>query len=166
MTTSFPRLIARAALFVALTFSATNLYAQIPAGSSARSIPTEVEKMDARVTQLITQSEARFKEGELHLKANEREQAREKFDKAMDAILESGMDVRSSQRLQTYYLELVERIYRIEVPQQQVTPRVELAQNVQVNYTGQPQDEKNTRQEPGFKQQKFEPSQLDELSKL
>jgi membrane-bound lytic murein transglycosylase D len=167
MTTSFPRLIARAALFVALTFSATNLYAQIPAGSSARSIPTEVEKMDARVTQLITQSEARFKEGELHLKASERDQAREKFDKAVDTILESGMDVRASQRLQTYYLELVERIYRLEVPQQQVMPRVELAQNVPVNYTGQTQDEKNTTtQEPGFKQQKFEPSPLDELSKL
>ena len=116
MSTSFPRFIARAAFFAALTFSATNLYAQIPAGSSARSIPTEVEKMDARVTQLITQSEARFKEGELHLKANEREHAREKFDKAVDTILESGMDVRASQRLQTYYLELVERIYRIEVP--------------------------------------------------
>jgi membrane-bound lytic murein transglycosylase D len=124
--------------------------------------------MDVRVTELITQSEARFKEGELHLKAGEREQAREKFDKAVDNILESGMDVRSSQRLQTYYLELVERIYRIEVPQQQVTPRVELAQNVPVNYTGQTQSEKNTTppQEPGFKQQKFEPSPLDELSKL
>lgn len=170
MSTSFPRFIARAAFCVALTFSATNLYAQIPAGSSARSIPTEVEKMDARVTQLITQSEARFKEGELHLKANEREQAREKFDKAVDAILESGMDVRASQRLQTYYLELVERIYRIEVPQQQqVSPRVELAQNVQVNYNaGQTQDDNNKTapQEPGFKQQKFEPSPLDELSKL
>jgi membrane-bound lytic murein transglycosylase D len=167
MTTSFPRFIARAAFFVALTFSFTNLYAQIPAGSSARSIPTEVEKMDARVTQLITQSEARFKEGELHLKASEREQAREKFDKAVDTILESGMDVRASQRLQTYYLELVERIYRLEVPQQQVTPRVELAQNVPVNYTGQTQDEKNTApQEPGFKQQKFEPSPLDDLAKL
>jgi membrane-bound lytic murein transglycosylase D len=175
MSTSFPRFIARAAFLAALTFSATNLYAQIPAGSSARSIPTEVEKMDARVTQLMTQSEARFKEGELHLKAGEREQAREKFDKAVDTILESGMDVRASSRLQTYYLELVERIYRIEVPQQQVTPRVELAQNVQVNYNaGQTQDEKNTTaaaatappQEPGFKQQKFEPSPLDELSKL
>ena len=48
--------------------------------------------MDVRVNQLITQSEARFKEGELHLKAGEREQAREKFDKAVDNILESGMD--------------------------------------------------------------------------
>ena len=167
MITSVPRLIARAAFLVALTFSASNLYAQIPAGSSARSIPTEIEKGDVRVTQIIAQSEARFKEGEVHLKANERDQAREKFDKAIEAVLESGMDVRASQRLQTYYLELVERIYRIEVPQQQTTQRVELARNVQINYSG-PQSDKGEpqQQELGFKQQKFEPSPLDELGKL
>ena len=84
--TSFPRVIIRTALFAALTLSASNLFAQIPSGSSARSIPTEVERMDARVTQLIAQAEARFKEGELHLKAGERLQAREKFDKSVDAI--------------------------------------------------------------------------------
>jgi membrane-bound lytic murein transglycosylase D len=167
MKTSFPHLIARAAFFVALTFSVNNLYAQIPAGSSARSIPTEIEKNDARVTQIINDAEARFKEGELNLKSNEREQAREKFDGAVNTILESGMDVRASQRLQTYYLELVERIYRLEVPQQQVTPRAELAQTVPVNYTGQTQDEKNTpQQEAGFKQQKFEPAAGDELAKV
>jgi membrane-bound lytic murein transglycosylase D len=167
--TSFPRVIIRASLFTALTLSATNLYAQFPAGSSARSIPTEVERMDARVTQLIAQAEARFKEGELHLKAGERLQAREKFDKSVDAILESGMDVRASQKLQTYYLELVERIYRLEVPQQQVAPRMEVAQaqTVPATFNGQyQQDEKDAPQEPGFKHQKFEPSPLDEYAKL
>ncbi|HKQ99822.1 MAG TPA: hypothetical protein VJT09_04065, partial [Pyrinomonadaceae bacterium] len=91
MTTSFPRVIIRAAFFTALVFSATNLYAQIPAASSARAIPTEVDKYDAPVNRLIEQAEARFKEGELHLKAGERLQAREKFDKAVDTILESGI---------------------------------------------------------------------------
>jgi membrane-bound lytic murein transglycosylase D len=169
LTTSFPRVIIRTALFVALTLSATNIYAQIPAGSSARSIPTEVEKYETRVNQLITQSEARFKEGELHLKAGERLQAREKFDKAVDTILESGMDVRASQKLQTYYLELVERVYRLEVPQQQqVTPRMEVASlNMSSTSTGQfQQDEKDAPQDPGFKHQKFEPSPLDEYAKL
>jgi membrane-bound lytic murein transglycosylase D len=168
MTTSFPRLIARAAFFVALSLSAVNLFAQnkFPVGSSDRTILTEVEKADPRVTQIITQAETRFKEGELHLKANEREQALDKFNKAVDTILESGMDVRASQRLQTYYLELVERIYRLEVPsQQQVTPRMEVAQNMQPTSTASYQEDKN-EQEPGFKQQKFEPSPLDELSKL
>src|SRR5687768_10232510 len=167
MTKSFPRAIIRAALFVALSLSATSLYAQIPSGSSARSIPTEVERADARVIQLIDQSEARFKEGELHLKAGERLQAREKFDKAVDTILESGMDVRASQRLRTFYLELVERIYRLEVPQHEVTPKMELAQNTPVSYTPQPQEENAVPQEePGFKHQKFEPSPLDEYAKL
>ena len=166
--TSFPRLIIRAAFFAALTLSATNLFAQGSLGSSARSIPTEVERMDARVTQLIAQCETYFKEADIHLKARELEQARQKFDKAVNAILESGMDVRGSQKLQTYYLELVERIYRLEVPQQQVTPRVELAQTMTATSTGQfQQDERDApQQEPGFKHQKFEPSPTDEWAKL
>ncbi|HKQ53963.1 MAG TPA: transglycosylase SLT domain-containing protein [Pyrinomonadaceae bacterium] len=164
MTTSFPRVIIRAALIAALALPAVNAFAQIPSGSSARSIPTEIEKMDARVVQVITQAEARFKEGELHLKAGERLQAREKFDKAVDTILESGLDVRASQKLQTYYLELVERVFRLEVPQQQVTPRTDLAQNVEASYQGRQDDQEEP--EVGFKQQKFEPSPLDEYAKL
>jgi len=162
-----PRSILRAAFFLALAFSATSLYAQIPAGSSARSIPTEVDKMDARASQIILQAEARFKEGELNLKAGERDQARDKFDKAVDTILESGMDVRASQRLQTYYFELVERIYRLEVPLQGA-PRVDLAKNnIQpVSYNGQSQQQQDDPQELGFKQQKFEPAIGDELAKL
>src|SRR5438067_11179327 len=168
MITSFPRAIIRAALFVALAFS-INVYAQIPAGSSERAIPTEVERYDAAVAKLIEQAEARFKEGELHLKAGERDQARDKFDKAVDTILESGINVKASPRLETYYLELVERIYRLEVPQQQQrAPQMEVAQaNIQqANYTGQ--QDQNPQEPPqiGFKQQKFEPSPLDELSKL
>jgi membrane-bound lytic murein transglycosylase D len=172
MTTSFPRLIARAALFAALVAPAS-LYAQIPTGgSSARSIPNEIELADGRVTQIITRAETFYKEGELHLKANEREQARDKFDKAVDAILESGMDVRASQRLQTFYLELVERIYRLEVPAQQLTPQsapsmVQVAANVQTPSKGQGSTQnEQTAPQIGFREQKFEPSPLDELSKL
>jgi hypothetical protein len=133
-------------------------------GSSARSVPTEIEKLEAREQQVISQAEARFKEGELHLKAGEPRQAREKFDKAVDTVLESGLDVRASQKLQTYYLELVERVFRLEVPQQQAMPRTDLAQTAaQPAYTGQSQQEE---QKVGFKQQKFEPSPLDEYARL
>lgn len=169
MKTSFPRLIARAAFFVALAVSTTNLYAQIPAGSSERSIPNEIEKTDARVNQIISDAEARFKEGELNLQSNEREQAREKFDGAVDTILESGINVAGYPRLQTYYLELVEKIYRLEVPQQQkANSSADVAQTVAVNYNGQQEQNPQTeaQQELGFKQQKFEPSPLDPLSKL
>jgi membrane-bound lytic murein transglycosylase D len=172
ITTSFPRLIARAALLVALAAPAALTSAQIPTGSSARSIPTEVEMADTHALQVIARAEDHFKKGKLNLDDNRREQARDEFDKAVDVILESGMDVRANQRLQTYYLELVERIYRLEVPNQPYAPPAPqggmLATNVVPVSTG---GGGAVKQEPlvaqvGFREQKFEPSNLDELSKL
>src|SRR6201991_4925419 len=111
MSTSFPRLMARVALLTVLVASAASSFAQIPAASSARSIPTEVEQSEGRVGQIIARAEDHFRKGKLNLEDNKREQARDEFDRAVDSILESGLDVRASQKLQTYYLELVERIY-------------------------------------------------------
>lgn len=160
MTTSFPRLIARTALFVVFTaLAAHNIYAQ---GSSARYIPTEQEKADLRVSNIINKAETHFKNGKLELENNRREQARDQFDKAMDTILDSGLDARSYPRLREYYVQLTERIYREEVPLQQVAPQS--VQNVQVAMTsGQ---ETPQQSQIGFRDQKFEPSPLDELSKL
>ncbi len=162
MSASFPRLIVRAALIAALVAFPAISFAQIPAASSARSIPTEIDQLEKRVTQIIARSQDHFRKGKLNLEDKKREQARDEFDKAVDVILESGIDVRASQKLQTFYLELVELIYREEVPMQQLTPNaagtVLVAQN-------QSQDQKPAPQ-VGFRDQKFEPSPLDELSKL
>jgi len=165
MSASFPRLKACVALLMALVASAATSVAQIPAASSARTIPTEVEQSEGRIAQIMTRAEDHFRKGKLNLEDNKREQAREEFDKAIDSILESGFDVRASQRLQTYYLELVERIYREEVPSQQqnvVPVNTQLvAQNTQT------QDQKTPPpSQVGFRDQKFEPSPLDDLSKL
>ncbi|HEY0544849.1 MAG TPA: transglycosylase SLT domain-containing protein [Pyrinomonadaceae bacterium] len=171
MKTSFPRLIACAALMATLIAPAALINAQTT-GSSARYIPTEVEKLDGRVTQVIDKAETFYKQGQLNLADNRREQARDDFDKAVDAILESGMDVRANQRLQTYYLELIERIYRLEVPQQQIAPQVAspftpVAQNsTDTSGTGRIQDGGQETAQVGFREQKFEPSPLDELTKL
>ena len=165
MSTSFPRLMARVALLTALVATAASSYAQIPAASSARSIPTEVEQSEARIAQIIARAEDHFRKGKLNLEDSKREQAREEFDKAVDSILESGYDVRASQKLQTYYLELVERIYREEVPLQQPANTAALvAQNNQ--QPQEPATQKATPPQIGFRDQKFEPSPLDELSKL
>jgi membrane-bound lytic murein transglycosylase D len=84
----------------------------------------------------------------------------------------SGMDVRANQKLQKYYLELVERIYREEVPvlqqQQQATPVI--AQDTATANTDKVEQVAKV-QEPkqiqiGFRQQGFDPSPLDPLSKL
>jgi membrane-bound lytic murein transglycosylase D len=165
MSASFPRLKACVALLMALVASAATSVAQIPVASSARTIPTEVEQSDGRITQIISRAEDHFRKGKLNLEDNKRNQAREEFDKAIDSILESGFDVRASQRLQTYYLELVERIYREEVPLQQPNNAAVNAQLVAQNT--QTQDQKTPPpSQVGFRDQKFEPSPLDELSKL
>ncbi len=152
------------ALLMALVASAATTIAQIPVASSARTIPSEVEQSEGRISQIMTRAEDHFRRGKLNLEDNKREQAREEFDKAIDSILESGFDVRASQKLQTYYLELVERIYREEVPTQLPNAAVNaqlVAQNTQT------QDQKPApAPQIGFRDQKFEPSPLDELSKL
>ena len=161
---SFPQLLPRVTLLAALIVPATSIFGQIPAGSSARTIQSEVEKSDPRVSQIIAKAEDHFRKGRLNLEDNKRDHARDEFDRAVDTILESGLDVRASQRLQTFYLELVERIYREEVPlghgPTQANTSDLVAQNVQspVQKTAPPQI--------GFLEQRFEPSPLDELSKL
>src|SRR6266498_1735807 len=167
MSASFPRLIARVALFTALVAPGASIFSQIPVASSARTIPTEVERSDGRVSQIIARAEDHFRKGKLNLEDNKRDQARDEFDKAVDLILESGLDVRASQRLQTYYLELVERIYREEVPlghaPTQANSSELVAKNTQAAAT---EPARNQQPQIGFREQKFEPSPLDELSRL
>lgn len=167
MSASFPRLKTCVTLVMMLAASAASSFAQIPVASSARSIPTEVEQSEGRISHIMTRAEDHFRRGKLNLEDNKREQAREEFDKAVDSILESGFDVRASQRLQTYYLELVERIYREEVPlQQPIAPNAATTQLIAQN-TQDPATQKTPpASQIGFRDQKFEPSPLDELSKL
>lgn len=165
MSASYPRLIARAALLTALVASAASSFSQIPAASSARSIPTEVEQLESRISKVIARAEDHFRKGKISLEESKRDQARQEFDRAVDSILESGFDVRASQRLQTFYLELVERIYREEVPlQQPIGP----SNNSMVLVAHNQTQEQKTPPPPqiGFREQRFEPSPRDELSKL
>ena len=164
-TTSFPRLFANAMLLAAMVAPAVSLRAQAPTQSYLRNTPSEIEREDPRVQSIIARADEHFKLGELNLKDNKRQAAREEFDKAVDTVLESGMDVRSNPRLQHYYLVLVENIYRYEVPQGVPTRQqqngasfVEVAQNGNSQLPDPPQ--------VGFTEQKFEPSPLDELSKI
>ena len=167
MSASFPRSMAPLALLAVLVVPAAPSFAQIPAASSARTIPTEVEQTDSRVSQIIAKAEDHFRKGKLNLEDSKREQARDEFDKAVDSILESGLDVRASQRLQTFYLEMVEKIYREEVPLQQSAPAPNVMAVVALNsQTPESSAPKSQPPQIGFREQKFEPSPLDELSKL
>ena len=165
--------LALSAVFAAGTlFYPAIIQAQGLGVSSARDIPDEVQKAQPRVDQVIERAEAFFKQGKLNLEDNKRDAARSDFDKAVDEILMSGMDVRANQKLQKFYLELVERIYREEVPvlQQQPQNAPVVAQDAQ-NPKSDKTEEIAKVQQPkqvqvGFRQQGFDPSPLDPLSKL
>jgi membrane-bound lytic murein transglycosylase D len=164
MTTSRLTLIARITLFAVLVAPAASVYGQIPGGSSARDIPTAVQQSEESVSRVIAVAEDHFRKGKLNLEDNKRDQARDEFDRAVDSILESGLDVRASQRLNDYYLKLVESIYREEVPLNRAPAAAGVTELVAQNgNSGTPQ-----QPEPqiGFRDQTFEPSPLDELSRL
>jgi hypothetical protein len=130
MKTSFPRLLTALALVSTLTAPLQSLRAQGLSASSLRSTtPSEIDRDAGRVQAIIDQAEGHYKLGELSLKDRNIDAARTEFDKSVDAVLESGMDVRSNPKLQTYYLQLVERIYRMEVPAQQSSQQVVVAAN-------------------------------------
>ena len=162
--TSLPRRLANAALLATLLLPSASLRAQVSQQSYLRNTPSEIEREDPRVSKIIDDAEKHFKLGKLNLDDNKRQAAREEFDKAVDVVLESGMDVRSNPRLQTYYLQLVERVYREEVPQGSPLP-------VQQNGATFQQVAQGGVQQPapaevGFAEQKFEPSPLDALRTL
>src|ERR1041385_2229274 len=167
----------RIGLAVSAFFAATILFPGIiqAQGSSAREIQTEIQKAEPRVDQVIDRAETYFKKGKLNLEDNKRDAARSDFDRAVDEILMSGLDVRASQKLQKYYLELVERIYREEVPVLQTAPQPQQnaapvvaqdAANPKVETAEVAKVERPKQVQIGFRQQGFDPSPLDPLSKL
>jgi membrane-bound lytic murein transglycosylase D len=169
MKTSFPRLLSLLGVFAVLS-SSLPINAQGLNSSSLSKTPSEIDANSGRVQYIIDESEKHFKLGELNLKDRNYDAARTEFDKAVDAVLESGMDVRKDPRLQNFYLQLVERVYRMEVPAQgqqhvQVASAAPLAGGGQV--VNASAVDAVPAQTPGFlRDQKFEPSPLDELSRL
>src|SRR5437868_8845566 len=167
--------LAVSALFAAgILFYPAIIQAQGLGVSSARDIPNEVQKAEPRVDHVIERAEAYFKQGKLNLEDNKRDAARSDFDKAVDEILMSGMDVRANQKLQKFYLELVERVYREEVPvlqqQPQQTAAPVVAQDAATANSDKVEQVAKLQQpkqvQVGFRQQGFDPSPLDPLSKL
>jgi membrane-bound lytic murein transglycosylase D len=178
-------------LFVSVSF----VQAQLVPNSSAGSLQ-EVEKVQARVNQIIEKAGVSFNEGLLSLAENRRLIARQKFDKSVEEFLMSGVNVRSDRKLQFCYDQLVETIYRIEFPSKQQPQIKNLSETCGWNISGQTIDTiaklsvpgQNNSINPangnsatagvvsnpiptdppqvGFSEQKFEVSPLDELAKL
>jgi LysM repeat protein len=171
--------------FISLSFAQAQL---IPNSNGGRT--QEVESAEAKVNQIIEAAGISFKEGLYSLEKN-RSQARDKFDKSVEIFLMSGVNVRSNQKLQNCYSQLIETVYRIEFPSNQQPQIKALAATCGWNVDNQLADTvvanllKPTPKaatdagvadnkdviaavvpQVGFTEQKFEASPLDELAKL
>lgn len=108
-----------AIIFIAPALMSIPCPATVKQGPQSPSLQSDKQRLadsESRAVQsVIDRAEHHYKLGELCLKDRNYAAARGEFDKAVDAVLESGIDVRSNPRLQTYYLSLVERVYRMEL---------------------------------------------------
>src|SRR5215510_8706747 len=129
------------------------------------------------IQRVIERSNSYFQSAEVNFKDGNFDKARREYDKAVDIVLEAGIDVRSDARLQQHYQNLVEQIFQrqmtlmVAVPG---TPAADVAQNgaePQEAATGnkakaKDKDKDKDASDRGFGQQTYTPSPLDDLTKL
>ena len=104
------RLLYKLARFASLIFL---LFVIFPHPSFAQE-PSKQAIPNEYVSRIINKAEDFLKMGQRYFEAGNYKKARNAFDKAVDVILESGIDVRKNARIQDYYLGLIEQIYNIE----------------------------------------------------
>ncbi|MBS1812904.1 MAG: transglycosylase SLT domain-containing protein [Acidobacteria bacterium] len=73
-------------------------------------VPTLTQERNNQIQLTIERSEESFQKGEQFFQAGEYAQARRNYDRALEIILEAGIDVRSDARLKQHYQKLIEQI--------------------------------------------------------
>lgn len=173
--------------------SVSFVFGQISTSTTgARNIQPD-NSADAKINKVLEDAGIYFKQGLLNLEDNRRPQARVDFDKSLEVFLTSNINIKSSAKLTNCYDQLIETVYRMEFPGKQ-QPQIKalaatcgwsidnkLAENiVKLSLPGATQNAQRDAnlanaavdgkelemQTVGFSDQKFEPSPLDELSKL
>src|ERR1700752_4471439 len=66
----------------------------------------------SKVEAIIDKAEASFAQGHDAFVKGDVATARKLFDKSIDEVLLSGIDIRTNSRLESYYRELVDRIHK------------------------------------------------------
>lgn len=158
-------------------------------GAEATAQTREVQNAREAVNKILDESGKHFREGLTALKANRRQDSGQNFDKSVEVFLSSAINIQTDGRLQTCYSQILETVYRIEFPTAARQPQIRslavscgwqwndvdlgLADEVtalvaQVKNTdaSAQQSEMPSGDLVGFSSQEFEPSPLDELSKL
>lgn len=158
-----------ALVLTVLTISPALSQGRGAAGSNFE-VPHEVATRNLEIQRVIERSTLYFQSAEANFKDGNFERARREYDRALDLILEAGIDVRSDARLHHHYQAMIDHIYRRQMTLMAVAP-VGAAQVAEVAMAQSPQGPATPPQEKtgidrGFGQQTFAPSPLDELTKL
>ncbi len=173
----------------------SGISAQVASSRSDNSTSTpEVARAQDAVNKVLADSGAAFKEGLTAYMGDDRAVAGERFNRSIEVFLFSTLNIQRETKLQNCYNQLIETIYRIEFPSETQLPQVRslaltcswnidntVSENVArlakiATYKGigpgTPATEgpngvaQTTAPKVGFASQEFEPSPLDELSKL
>ena len=180
--------------FVLFAFVSAPRFQVTSSISSNGTLTPEVARAQESVNRVLVESGTAFKEGLDAYVASNRQVAGERFNKSVEVFLYSTLNIQSQPKLQACYNQLIETIYRIEFPSETQLPRVrDLALTCSWNFdltladtvartareaTVKPYGPPSTTAvaandtsqaqmlKVGFNTQEFEPSPLDELSKL
>ena len=179
--------------FIFLVFNSASTAQVTSSTSSNETRTTEVVAAQTAVNKVLYDAGVSFKEGLLAYTDNNRSVAGEKFNKSVEVFLYSTLNIQKDPKLQGCYNQLIETIYRIEFPSDSQLPQVKnLAQTCTWSIDNALSDNvaqmarttivkpalpgastvatngPNTanKSKAGFNSQEFEPSPLDELSKL
>ncbi len=178
--------------FIILLFASMSEAQVTSSKSSSDTTTPEIARAQEASNQVLVESGKAFKDGLIAYVGDHRSEAGSKFNKSVEVFLYSTLNIQKDQRLQTCYNQLIETVYRIEFPSETQVPQVRSlaatcswnidtalsdgvaklarpAMNVTpgaettVATAGSPQ---TAASKAGFNNQAFEPSPLDELSKL
>lgn len=135
-------------------------------------IPADQSPRSQEIQRVIERSNSYFQSAEVNFKDGNFDKARREYDKAVDIVLEAGIDVRGDARLQQHYQNLVEYIFQRQMTLMVAAPGA-AAQDVAQNNGADPQEPTTANKskdrdaaDRGFGQQTYTPSPLDDLTKL
>lgn len=156
----------------------------------------QANRAEARIRQVKIDAGKYFLRGLDKLKENNRSMAREEFDRSVEVFLMSGVRIRRDEELRTCFNELIETVYRLEIPSNSHPANIRRISKVcgwtidaglfdffnPARVTDGPRNGDNAGEKNdatadlrfgaekeltiGFTDQTFEPSPLDELSQL
>ena len=180
-------------IYKALSFTA---FIFLVFGSVVKAQTPEVIAAQRAVNDVLDRAGISFKEGLLAYEDRKLPVAAEKFNKSVEIFLYSTLNIQREPRLQSCYNQLIESVYRIEFPLDNQLPQVRnltltcgwtnidanladkittIAKNSLLRPVSQPSNDATAGvngpalpnpNQIGFNSQEFEPSPLDELSKL